>query len=262
MRGVRAAAYLALVAAARASESAAGLLTHAAAGLVRLDELRTSIREEWRASGARESDRYILAGLMPWEREFYGRFLRATDRVLLVGCGTGRDLIALLEQGYRADGLDVVPECVETARRLVRERGLSASVHAGELGSVTAPTRYDAVVFSWGCYGLIPHAERRIATLRQAAAALEPGGRILLSYALASTAPPRPLRATQLIARLSRSDWRPERGDLLQLSGRRRGLARYSHTFEPPELEAEARAAALQLLHHGADEHGLAVLTL
>jgi hypothetical protein len=46
----------------------------------------------------------------------------------------------------------------------------------------------------------------------------------------------------------------------VELSGRRRGLARYSHTFEPAEIAAEARAADLDVHHQGADEHGVAVL--
>jgi SAM-dependent methyltransferase len=262
VRGPRAAAFLALVTAARVSESAARLFTHAAAGLLRLAELRASIAEEWRVSGAAESDRYVLSGLMEWERAFYFRFLEPADRILLVGCGTGRDLIGLLERGYRVEGLDLVPECIGTARRLLEQRRLSAPLYSGGIETIALQSHYDAVIFSWFCYGLVPHGDARVVTLRRVAGALAPGGRILVSYIPAAPASRTAFVLARLVARLAGSDWQPEDDDVIRLSGRRRTIARYAHSFPPAQLAAEAQAAGLRVLFHDASEHGLAVLAV
>lgn len=58
-----------------------------AAGTLRLHDLREAITHTWEDFG--RSERMILSGLMPWESAFYGRFLKAEDRVLVVGCDVG-----------------------------------------------------------------------------------------------------------------------------------------------------------------------------
>ena len=107
----------------RAFERAATLWFHAAAGALQLGDLRATIEREWEDAGGSESDNYIASGLMSWERDFYLRFLKPNDRVLVIGCGTGRDLLALLELGYQAEGLDVAPQCTATAGRLLQKLG-------------------------------------------------------------------------------------------------------------------------------------------
>ena len=106
-------AFAALYYAARGLESAAAGLYHAAAGLMTHADLHAAITEEWRRfpSSEEPSD----ASLFDWEKAFYARFLERTDKILLVGCGTGRDLIALLQCGHRVDGVDLVREAVVRA---------------------------------------------------------------------------------------------------------------------------------------------------
>jgi len=105
MRGWRKALYTLLWSAARAFELASGALTHLAAGTLRLQDLRGAIVSAWEEFG--RSEELIRSGLMPWESALYDRFVKVEDRILVVGCGTGRDLIALLKLGYRVEGLDV-----------------------------------------------------------------------------------------------------------------------------------------------------------
>ena len=243
----------------RTLERVATLWFYAAAGALQLADLRAAIQREWEDAGASESDNYIAAGLMSWERDFFLRFLKPGDRVLVVGCGTGRDLLALLELGYRAEGLDVAPRCTAIARQVIQKRGLEPPLYTGGIETIELPGRFDAFIFSWFCYSYIPQSETRIRVLGKLRDCLNPGGRILISYNPGKTAPRRlPIRLAQLVAWLCHSNWRPEYGDHLSILGRR--TLHYEHQFTRETLEGEARAAGLSIAFHETAEESKAVL--
>lgn len=183
----------------RTLERAATLWFYAAAGAVRLADLRAAIRQEWEGAGGSQSDNYIASGLMSWERAFYLRLLKPGDRVLVVRCGTGRDLLAPLQLGYRAEGLDVGPQCTATARQVLQKRGLDTPLYTGAVETTELPGRFDAFIFSWFCYSYIPKSETRIHVLRKLREHLNPGFRILVTYTPAKTLPRR--LPIQLISR-------------------------------------------------------------
>jgi SAM-dependent methyltransferase len=160
---VRALAYRALVSSAYNLHRAGNGCLFFAAGLLRRDELESASIDQYRSfnTSALEVD----AGLSPAEHAFYARFLRDRDRILLAGCGTGRDLIALQELGYDVTGLEPVAEVVEIARQHLKRRGLSVTVEIGLIQTAELSGHYDAVIFSNGCYSLLQGSAVRIATL-------------------------------------------------------------------------------------------------
>lgn len=246
---------------ARTVERASSLLFYAAAGAARLADLRAAIQREWDYQAA-DSDSYIASGLMPWEREFYLGFLKPDDRILLIGCGTGRDLLALRELGYRAEGLDVGPWCTARARGVLQARHLDTPIYTGAIETTDVPGTFDAFIFSWFSYSYIPQSATRIDVLRKLRNHLTAGGRILVTYEPVRTTPRRlPIRLAQLVGRLSRSDWRPEYGDVVRLGDPSRYFEHYEHRFTPDELEEEARAAGLTVAFHQDGEMGQLVLT-
>ena len=245
--------------AGRALELAGRASMCLAAGTLRLHDLRGAIANTWEDFG--RSEDAILSGLMHWEQALCDRFLKLEDRILVVGCGTGRDLIALLKLGYRAEGLDVARGAVAVARRMLEREGLAAELYTGAIEAVALPGSFDAFIFSWFCYGYIPQADTRIGVLRKVKAHLNPGGRILISY-IPAERPPRvlPIRLTRLVARLTRSDWHPELGDVIGAADGNRRVIHYEHQFWQGELENEARAAGLTVVFHEPREEGTAVL--
>jgi len=258
---LRDALFTALYQCGRAFQGVATLWFYAAAGTRRLADLRRAIRGEWEQSGASEGEGYIASGLMDWERDFYPRFLKPRDRVLVIGCGTGRDLVALLELGYRAEGLDVGPRCTAIAAHLLRKRGFETPVYTGAIETLELPGRFDAFIFSWFCYSYIPQAETRIGVLRKLRGLLNSGGRILVTYVPAKTVPRRlPILSARLVARISRSDWWPEYGDTFIVADRGRYFGHYQHEFTREELEEEARAAGLTVTFHARANEGTAAL--
>jgi SAM-dependent methyltransferase len=259
---VRRTAFALLYAAGRALDVGGTLLHYLAAGTLTLEDVRAGIVDRWHAFGGTESETYRDSGLMDWERSLYLSTLVPGERVLVVGCGTGRDLIALLRAGCRVDGIDIASDCVQTASRAVTARGLTAWLETGAIDGLALPCPYDGIIFSWYCYSYIPGRTARISALRRAREALADGGRIMISYVTPGfSRRDRFIAATRAIARLTGSNWRPERGDVVMLSSPGRRRLHYEHRFTRDELEAEARAAGLRVARHDVSDHGLAVLT-
>src|SRR5437879_6256755 len=147
----RTVSFVLLSSAARALDLAGRTAIHLAAGTLRLRDLRRAITDAWEEFG--RSEDAILGGLMPWESALYDRFLSPADRILVVGCGTGRDVIALLKRGHRVEGLDHGARAIALARRMLEREGLSAELYTGPIETVALPGSFDAFIFSWFCYG-------------------------------------------------------------------------------------------------------------
>jgi SAM-dependent methyltransferase len=230
-------------------QKASNACLYLAAGLLRRDDLLAASRIRWRDFGLSTDDAGI--GLEPWERRLYNDLLRPTDRVLLVGCGTGRDLVGLLELGYNVTGLEQVPELVELARADLARRGIAAEVLSGGVEAVDLGTGYDAVIFSPGVYSWVYQSAARVATLARIRACLSLEGRILISYY--GFTPPSPLsaRLTRLMARLAGADWRPESGDTFSRDTQVSQVLRYEHSFRPGEVAHECAAADLRVIRDG-----------
>jgi len=156
------------------------VLNHLAAGTLTIDQLRAGIEHNWESFGG--SDAEISAGLAPWEQDTFARFVARGDDVLLVGSGQGRDLIALVADGYRVTGVEPARRAVAGCRRQLEARGLTADVIEGFFEDVALPRRFDVIFFTGCCYNFIPESRRRIAALQKAVAHLSPRGRIVINY--------------------------------------------------------------------------------
>jgi SAM-dependent methyltransferase len=235
---------------ARALDRAVSASTFAAAGLLSFDGLQRHMAEDWRYFGTHQPEADVAGGLFSWEQDFYAPHLRQTDRILVVGCGTGRDLLALLDLGFRAAGLEPVAELAQQARARLARRGLTATVDTADIVTATLSERVDVFILSWYCYSYIPQRSRRVVVLGKLREWLAPEGRILISYILADPPPRRALwRLASLAARVSRSDWRPEYGDVF-VARHEIGRIHFEHRFTPDEIEAEAHAAGLRVASH------------
>ena len=113
------------------------------------------------------------------EAEWLGRLTSALgqgDRILDVGCGTGRPVAAwLASKGFLVTGLDFSPQMLVRAR-------LSApggDWRLGDMRTLDLPDRFAAVI-AWGSlFHLTPQEQRD--TLPRLARHVLPGGRLLLT---------------------------------------------------------------------------------
>ena len=105
-----------------------------------------------------------------------------SKRILDIGCGTGRHAIELAKRGYRVTGFDLS----EGQLRLAREKAAAAGVTVDfQRRDATQPhfvQEFDAaIMFCEGAFSLMETDEKNYAILAHAAAALRPGGLLLLT---------------------------------------------------------------------------------
>jgi SAM-dependent methyltransferase len=124
----------------------------------------------WARDG-QEADRSAIS------RHFEAAFA-AGARVLDVGCGTGRDVVALLDLGFDAFGVE--PHDAMRARALARDPRLAARVAPATLPDLGQPFGggFDGLV----CCAVLMHlpADALAPALAAMAALLRPAGRLLL----------------------------------------------------------------------------------
>jgi len=226
---------------------AARVCNHLAAGTLTIPELRVGIERTWEEFSARDAD--VAAGLTRWEEDMIARFVTRDDDVLLVGSGPGRDLVALVGLGYRVTAVEPARRAIDTCRRQLEMRGLSAEIIEGFVEDVALPRPFDVIIFSGCCYNFIPESSRRIAALRKAGDHLTARGRILVNFMTEPSGHPALIRLARLAARVTGSDWRPEPGDVVLPVDPARPLFHYEHPFGPGEIEGEAAAAGLRTAH-------------
>jgi SAM-dependent methyltransferase len=117
--------------------------------------------------------------------EFYLQRLRScTGRVLEPAAGTGRVMIPLIEAGLQMEGADNTPEMLAICRARCAERGLQPVLYERDMGSLSLPQRYEAIIVPAGSFLLIEWREESLNTLKRFREHLLPGGRLILALEL------------------------------------------------------------------------------
>lgn len=125
--------------------------------------------------------------MRPFGLDRISRLLKSaqSDVLLEIGCGYGRLLWHLAPQVSRALGVELSPEPLEEARRVLAGRG-DVELHLGD-GRSLAPIA-DASVDAAYAFTVFQHMSRSIAlsNAREAARVLRPGGRLVLQLFVGS----------------------------------------------------------------------------
>jgi SAM-dependent methyltransferase len=244
---IRALAYRALWRCAGTFQQIANGFLYCSAGLLRREDLDAASIVRWEAFTRAVVE--VDNGLEPWEKRAYARALSTADRVLIVGCGAGRDLVALRALGHCVTGLDLSPDITDLARRNLAARGIPADVHTGSVERAIPQGPFDVAIFSERCYGCMQGAAIRQAVLARLKESLAPRGRIVISYAVVDRPSPTATRLTSLAARIARTGWVPEPGDRFTRDHLTSRVLRYEHLFTPEQLASECRSAGFQIAH-------------
>lgn len=119
------------------------------------------------------ADYWATVNLEAPELDLYRPYLRSP--VLDAGCGAGRLLVLLREEGFDVDGCDASADMIERCRR----RAPDATLWVSRLHELRPPQRYASIVCS-GVLGLGSTREQDIEALSRLHDALMPGGTLVL----------------------------------------------------------------------------------
>ena len=182
-------------------------------------------------------------------RAVYRDVLHPSYRVLLVGCGTGRDLIELVRLGCEVVGLEQSPMLAGRARAHLGRLGLAGTRGRGACGIVR--DRRDRTTPSFSRSTCIPTSSAPRPALRSSharARTLSPHGRIILSYATIQPQSPVWISLARISSVCSGSDWWPHRGDRLHGPASQPEVLNLEHQFSPDEIARECDAAGLRVI--------------
>jgi len=143
-------------------------------------------------------------------------------RALEIGCGSGRLLLPLRNQGFEIEGLELSPEMKSMAVQRAGEMRIAVEIHAGDMSQWRAPHPYCAVLAPAFTLQL---ADDPAATLRHWHSWLLPGGGLYLTVFMPYG---------ELIGELPENEWYPDHETVLPDGCR--ALLETRHHFEGDSL--------------------------
>jgi SAM-dependent methyltransferase len=115
----------------------------------------------------------------------FAAHLPAGGRVLVAGCGVGREALHLAELGYRVVGFDALPVMVAAAGALAREAGLDARFVVADARAANWPAGpYHAAYLTPLLYSFLWGSGRRVEFLRRIGESIGAEGCVLYSVRL------------------------------------------------------------------------------
>ncbi len=99
--------------------------------------------------------------------------------VLDIGCGQGRDALAIARFGHRVHGVDISETGIAQMREEAEGNGLPVSGQVADIRSYVPDTTYDVLLIDRTLH-MLPDGVERIAIFTRLLAASKPGGWLLL----------------------------------------------------------------------------------
>lgn len=220
----------------------ANAIAAVAAGTLGPEQLRRSVASAWDVHDPADPNDFTL---MAWERHLIDQVVPAKARLLVVGSGRGRDVVAYARLGFHVTGVEPAPAAADACASALRQEQLPGAVIHGFVEDVAIDTVVDVVIFSYYCYGYLPRAARRVAALAKLRRNIAAGGVLVITYN------PRGLRTLsslmKLGASISRPSSPPEDGDRVYLTGRPNAPFAIEHLFDHQEIAGEVERAGYRV---------------
>lgn len=121
------------------------------------------------------------------EIEFYDQLVKDRDKkVLIVGCGTGRLLLSLLQRGIKADGIDPSLDMIEICNKKIIRNKREARLYPFSMENFQLQTKYGHIFVPGETFMLILNRADALAALKNAWSHLETGGQMVIELTIPS----------------------------------------------------------------------------
>ncbi len=130
------------------------------------------------SSGIENYTAFSKIGLWDSETYTFDKYLKPEDRILDLGCGTGRTTFALKKKGYNnIIGVDITPEMIDAANELKDYFKTTIDFRVGDACALEfEDNTFDALIFSFNGLMSIPKQEQRDLALTEIKRVLKPNG--------------------------------------------------------------------------------------
>ncbi len=116
-------------------------------------------------------------GLRNYEKVAIDRFFPLSGKILVVGCGAGREAFALETLGYEVKGIDISENLITAAKSIANQRHSHVEFELTNGTNISEPDRtYDIVIFWSQILANVPTQEARQTLLQEAFRILVAGG--------------------------------------------------------------------------------------
>lgn len=216
-------------------------------GSLNADELNAVTARHFDQSQFYASGEHNQSGLFEWEKNSLNQYFPPRCRVLVAGAGGGREVVALRQAGFDAEGFECSLPLVQASQKVFEKIGESNHVvHCAADRVPDGTPTYDALLIGWTAYTHIPTKERRSLFLKALRQRVYPGAPLVISF-FARTSPPKDEALVYWTARLCQSVLRGK-GRLEE--GDRISFARYVHWFTKDELTEELQAVGFRVAQY------------
>jgi len=211
--------------------------------------IKDSIKEVYEFIAAEYDER--IPGLTPAderftesEMDFVLSKVRATDRVLDMGCGTGRFTIPLASRAAEVVGLDLTPAMLEQARQNAAKARTNPQFQQGDMCSLPFPDASFDLVTSMLALMHIPPSDRP-RVFSEVARVLRPGGRAVFGVKNGV------FEQMSAVDRFASVDITDVEGKALTFTNTRDGKDRVAawHSFTPEDLNELFATAGMIPVH-------------
>ncbi len=124
----------------------------------------------------------VESGLLAWEERISELFLSKPGKLLDIGCGGGREAIALSTRGHEIIGIDISEAQVQSARITARKLGKRIEFQLCNGVDLDFEHDYFDYVIMWGqAFGNVPTQKNRLHLLKEYFRVLKHLGRLIIS---------------------------------------------------------------------------------
>ncbi len=133
------------------------------------DKNEVSFFRDEASLGLDEFEKFLLTGPMS-----------SAGYVLDIGCGVGREAIALAKLGFKVKAVDIAPAMIEAAKEKAQEEGVAVDFEVLDVTELEYKNTFDYCIFSSGVYNSIPSKKLRLLMIFRLIGSLKPKSKIFL----------------------------------------------------------------------------------